>query len=207
MNLRINRQIRAPKVRLIGPDGAQIGILATRDALVKAQEMNLDLVEIAPNAQPPVCKIVDYGKYRYDQTKREKESKKAQHQVKVKEVKLKPNIDDHDFETKFKQSRHFLEKGNKVKVSCFFRGREMAHPELGQKVVEKFCLGMEDIATVESPPKLSGRSIICVLAPGSGKPGAGKAGQKKLAPKKEGRGEDIKELTNEEKEDGQNEDQ
>jgi translation initiation factor IF-3 len=152
-------------VRVIGPDGSQVGILAIRDALVKAQEMSLDLVEIAPNAQPPVCKIVDYGKFRYDQTKREKESKKLQHQVKVKETKLKPNIDEHDFQTKLKQARQFLEKGNKVKVTCMFRGREMAHPELGQKMVEKFCKSLEDVALVESPPKLLGRNLIGVLAP------------------------------------------
>jgi len=165
LNLRINKQIRAPKVRVIGPDGSQVGILPIKDALVKAQEASLDLVEIAPNAQPPVCKIVDYGKYRYDQTKREKESKKSQHQVKVKEVKLKPNIDEHDFLTKLKQARQFVEKGNKVKVTCMFRGREMAHPELGQKVVEKFCKGLEDIALAESPPKLLGRNLIGILAP------------------------------------------
>jgi translation initiation factor IF-3 len=165
LNLRVNKQIRAPKVRVIGPDGEQVGILAIRDALQKAQEMSLDLVEIAPNAQPPVCKIVDYGKFRYDQTKREKESKKSQHQVRVKEVKLKPNIDEHDFQTKLKQARQFIEKGNKVKVTCMFRGREMAHPVLGQKMVEKFCKGLEDIALVEAPPKLLGKNLIGVLAP------------------------------------------
>jgi translation initiation factor IF-3 len=165
LNLRINRQIRAPKVRVIGPEGDQIGVLPIREALIKAQEANLDLVEIAPNAQPPVCKIIDYGKYRYDQTKREKESKKLQHQVKVKEIKLKPNIDAHDFHTKLKQARQFIEKGNKVKITCMFRGREMAHPELGQKVVQNFCKGLEDIALVEAPAKLLGRSLIGVIAP------------------------------------------
>lgn len=171
MNLRINRQIRAPKVRVIGPDGSQVGILAIRDALVKAQEANLDLVEIAPNAQPPVCKIIDYGKYRYDQTKREKESKKSQHQVKVKEIKLKPNIDEHDFQTKLKKAYQFLEKGNKVKITCMFRGREMAHPELGLKVVQRFCDGLKDVAQVEAPAKYMGRNLISVLAPGPMKPG------------------------------------
>ena len=170
MNLRINRQIRAPEVRVIGPDGGQVGILDTRDALAKAQEANLDLVEIAPNAQPPVCKIIDYGKYRYDQTKREKESKKSQHQVKVKEVKLKPNIDEHDFQTKLKRAYHFLEKGNKVKVTCMFRGRELAHPELGRKVIQRFCAGLEEVAQVEAPAKHMGRNLICVLAPGATKP-------------------------------------
>jgi translation initiation factor IF-3 len=165
LNLRVNKQIRAPKVRVIGPEGDQVGVLLLKDALIKAQEANLDLVEVAPNAQPPVCKIVDYGKFRYDQTKREKESKKAQHQVKVKEVKLKPNIDEHDFQTKLKQARGFIEKGNKVKVSCMFRGREMANTNLGEKVVQNFCKGLEDVALVEAPPKLLGRSLIGVLAP------------------------------------------
>jgi translation initiation factor IF-3 len=165
LNLRINKQIRALKVRLIDADGSQVGVCPIKDALIRAQEANLDLVEIAPNAQPPVCKIIDYGKFRYDQTKREKESKKSQHQVKVKEIKLKPNIDEHDFLTKCKQARQFIEKGNKVKVTCVFRGREMAHPELGQKVVERFCKGLEDISLVEAPPKLLGRSLIGVLAP------------------------------------------
>lgn len=178
MNLRINRQIRAPKVRVIGPDGSQIGVLPTRDALVKAEEANLDLVEIAPNAQPPVCKIIDYGKFRYDQTKREKESKKSQVQVKVKEIKLKPNIDEHDFLTKLKQARQFIEKGNKVKVTCMFRGREMAHPERGRKVVERMCEGLEEIAQLEAPLKMFGRNLICVLAPGATK---GKKKEKKDA--------------------------
>jgi translation initiation factor IF-3 len=165
LNLRINKQIRAPKVRVIGPEGDQIGVLPIKEALIKAQEANLDLVEIAPNAQPPVCKIIDYGKYRYDQTKREKEGKKSQHQVKVKEIKLKPNIDEHDFQTKLKQARQFIEKGNKVKITCMFRGREMAHTELGQKIVISFCKGLEDIALVEAPPKLFGRSLTGVVAP------------------------------------------
>lgn len=172
MNLRINKQIRAPKVRVIGPEGDQVGVLPIREALIKAQEASLDLVEIAPNAQPPVCKIIDYGKYRYDQTKREKEGKKAQHQVKIKEIKVKPNINEHDLQTKLRQARQFIEKGNKVKVTCMFRGREMAHPELGIKVVQSLCKNLEDIALVEAPPKLLGRSLIGVLAPAPVKSGA-----------------------------------
>lgn len=165
MNLRINRQIRAPRVRVIGADGKQVGVISIRDALVLAEEAGLDLVEIAPSAEPPVCKVIDYGKYRYDQTKREKESKKSQHQVKVKEIKLKPNIDEHDFLTKQKQARQFIEKGNKVKVTCSFRGREMAYPEIGEKVVARMCEGLEDVAQPESPLKMMGRSLIVVLAP------------------------------------------
>lgn len=165
MNLRINRQIRAARVRLIGSDGRQVGVVNLREALQMAEQEGLDLVEIAPNVDPPVCKVIDYGKYRYDQTKREKESKKSQHQIKVKEIKLKPNIDEHDFLTKQKQARTFLEKGNKVKISCFFRGREMAYPELGEKVVKKMIEGLEDISQAEAPPKLMGRSMLVILNP------------------------------------------
>lgn len=165
MNLRINKQIRAPRVRVIGSDGKQIGQLTTREALTLAEQEGLDLVEIAPSAEPPVCKILDYGKFRYDQTKREKEGKKAQIVVKVKEIKVKPNIDEHDFLTKQRQARGFLEKGNKVKVTCMFRGREMAYPELGEAVVKRMCEGLDEVAQVESPWKMMGRSLIAVLAP------------------------------------------
>ena len=174
LNFRINKRIRATKVRVIGPDGEQIGVIATRDALQRAQDVNLDLVEVAANAEPPVCKIIDYGKFRYDQTKREKESKKAQHQVKVKEIKLKPNIDEHDFVTKQSRARGFLEKGNKVKVSCFFRGREMAHTEVGREVVKRMCEGLQDVAQPESSLKMMGRSMIVILAPVPQKPSSQK---------------------------------
>lgn len=169
MNFRVNRQIRAPKVRVIGAEGDQVGILHTREALTMAQDAGLDLVEIAPNAEPPVCKIIDYGKFRYDQTKREKESKKSQHQVKVKEIKLKPNIDEHDFQTKLKKAQEFLEKGNKVKVTCWFRGREMAYPQLGKRVVDRMVEALQESAHVEAPAKMMGRSMICVLAPQAAK--------------------------------------
>ena len=154
---------------MIGPDGQQIGIIETRDALKRAQDAGLDLVEVAPAAQPPVCKIIDYGKFRYDQTKREKESRKTQHQVKVKEIKLKPNIDEHDFQTKLKRGRQFLEKGNKVKLTCFFRGREMAHTDVGKKVVQRFCDELADVGTLEAPLKMMGRSLTSVIAPGGRK--------------------------------------
>lgn len=165
LNLRVNKQIRVPKVRLIGPDGAQLGIVATRDAQTMAMEHNLDLVEVAPNASPPVCKIIDYGKFRFDQAKREKESKKSQHQIKIKEIKLKPNIDSHDLQTKTKKAREFLEKGNKVKVTCMFRGREMAYPENGRKVVQALLEEVMDVGSAEAPPKMMGRSLFCVIAP------------------------------------------
>lgn len=146
-------------------DGKLFGIVSVPEALAKAQELGLDLVEIAPKANPPVCKIIDYGKFRYHQTKKEKESKKAQHQVKVKEVKFKPNIDVHDFDTKAKKVRDFLSKGFKVRITCMFRGREMLHIDLGEKVVRRVCDMMQDIASVEMYPKLVGRTMSTVLAP------------------------------------------
>ncbi len=168
--LRINREIRADKLRVISEDGELLGILTLREALAKAEEMGLDLVEIAPTAKPPVAKIIDYGKLRYHQAKKEKESKKAQVQIKVKEIKLKPNIDTHDFETKLKHARDFLLKGNKVRVSIMFRGREMLHINLGEKIVRQFCEDVSDIAIVEATPKLLGRTMSTVLAPSGKRP-------------------------------------
>jgi translation initiation factor IF-3 len=168
--LRINREIRADRLRVITEDGEQLGILTFREALAKAEEMGLDLVEIAPTAKPPVAKIIDYGKLRYHQAKKEKESKKAQVVIKVKEVKLKPNIDTHDFQTKVKHARDFLLKGNKVRISIMFRGREMLHIDLGQKVVKDFCNLVSDIATIEVPPKLMGRTMTTVLTPSGKRP-------------------------------------
>jgi translation initiation factor IF-3 len=168
--LRINREIRADKLRVITEDGQQLGILSFRDALMKAEEMGLDLVEIAPTAKPPVAKIIDYGKLRYHQAKKEKDSKKAQVQIKVKEIKLKPNIDTHDFQTKVKHAREFIAKGNKVRISIMFRGREMLHVELGRKVVQQFCDDLADIALVETPPKFLGRTMSTVLAPSGKRP-------------------------------------
>lgn len=167
--MRVNREIRAPKVRLIGAAGEQVGVVALYEALKMAEEAGLDLVEISAGSVPPVCKIIDYGKYQYDQTKREKENKKAQHQMKVKEVRFKPNIDDHDLQTKLKHAREFISQGNKVKISCTFRGREMAHPENGVKLVQKLCDDLEDISQVEAPAKMFGRMLTVVLAPGSKK--------------------------------------
>lgn len=167
--MRINREIRSPRVRLIGPAGDQVGVVPLREALAMAEEAGLDLVEVVATSEPPVCKIINYGKFRYDQTKREKENKKAQHQIKVKEIKIKPNIDDHDFQTKKRQAREFLAKGNKVKITCTFRGREMAHTEIGESTVKKMLAEIEDIATPEAPLKLMGRSLTTVLAPGGKK--------------------------------------
>lgn len=156
-------------MRVIDKDGNQLGILTLLDAIHKAEQVGLDLVEIAPTAEPPVCKIIDFGKYRYQQTKKEKENKKAQHQVKVKELKVKPNTDEHDVLTKLRHAREFITKGNKVKVTCTFRGREMMHPEFGERVIERICKDLSDIAAPESPAKFFGRTLSVVLAPGAKK--------------------------------------
>ncbi len=163
--MRINRQIRAPKVRVISKDGKQVGVIPLADALKLADEDELDLVEIAPNASPPVCKIIDYGKYKYQQIKKVKESRKAQHQVKVKEIKFKPNIDTHDFLTKEKRAKDFIEKGYKVRVTCTFRGREMLHIDRGEKVIKRLVEDLKEIAVVEAPIKLMGKNMSTVLAP------------------------------------------
>lgn len=167
--MRINKEIRADKVRVVTEDGELLGVMTPREAMMKAEEIGLDLVEIAPNAKPPVCKIIDYGKFRYHQTKKEKESRKAQHQVKVKEIKIKPNIDIHDFQTKVKHAREFIVKGNKVRITCMFRGREMLHLDLGEKVVQRFCDELADVAAAE-PFKQLGRSLTTTLSPVGKKP-------------------------------------
>lgn len=153
------------QVRVINHDGEQLGVLSFSEALALAKEAGLDLVEVVASSTPPVCKIIDYGKFRYDQTKREKESRKSQHQVKVKEVKISPNISEHDLEVKQRHAREFLEKGNKVKVSCLFRGREVMHPENGAKLMNRMVTELEDVSMVEASPKLLGRMMILVLAP------------------------------------------
>lgn len=173
--MRINREIRAPRVRVIDKDGEQLGILPLIEAMSRAEQVGLDLVEIAPNAEPPVCKIVDYGKFRYQLVKKEKESKKSQHQVKVKEIKLKPNTDEHDVETKLKHAREFLLKGNKVRITCVFRGREMMHPEFGERIIHRMCEDLADVATPESSAKLLGKAMSLVLAPGGTKKKVGTA--------------------------------
>jgi translation initiation factor IF-3 len=150
---------------VIDSEGNQLGILGILEAIQMAESAGLDLVEIAPTAAPPVCKIIDYGKFRYQQTKKEKESKKAQHQSKLKEIKMKPNIDDHDFHVKLKKARSFIEDGDKVKVTCVFRGREILHSEIGQSVVSRFSEGLQDIASAESPAKMFGKTLSLVLAP------------------------------------------
>lgn len=136
---------------------------------MKAEQAGLDLVEIAPTAEPPVCKIIDFGKFRYQLTKKEKEQKKSQHQVKVKEIKLKPNTDEHDLVVKINHAKEFIAKGNKVRVTCVFRGREMLHPEFGRRAIDRICEDLSDVAAPESPAKMLGRNLSVVLAPGAKK--------------------------------------
>ena len=162
--MEINEAIRDKEVRLIGADGSQLGIVPVRDALRRAEEANLDLVKIAPQAQPPVCKILDYGKFRFEQQKREKEARKNQKIVDIKEIRLSLNIDTNDFNTKVAQAAKFLAKGDKVKVSIRFRGREMAHTNPGLEVHKRFAQALPD-AVVEKQPKLEGRSMQMFLAP------------------------------------------
>lgn len=172
--MRVNNEIRVPKVRVISETGEQLGILSTQEALNLAREAGLDLVEIVATSTPPVCKIIDFGKYRYDQTKREKENKKSQHQVKVKEVKISPNISVHDLDVKMRHAKEFLEKGNKVKLTCPFRGREIMHSALGMKLVDQCIQALEECSMVEAAPKMFGRMLTAVLAPCLKKPVAKK---------------------------------
>lgn len=161
--LMINEQIRDKEVRVIGSDGQQLGIMSAREAQKLAAEAELDLVKIAPKAQPPVCKIIDYGKYRYEQARKEKEARKKQKTVEIKEVRLSPNIDTNDLNTKVNNARKFLSKGNKVKVTLRFRGREMAHVQQSKHILDDFAKLVEDLAVVEKPAKLEGRNMSMVL--------------------------------------------
>lgn len=167
--MQINEEIRDKEVRVITAEGEQLGIMSAKDALKKAEQKNLDLVKIAPNAQPPVCKIMDYGKYRFDQAKKEKEAKKNQKVVETKEIRLSVNIDTHDFDTKVNHATKFLKAGNKVKVSIRFRGREMAHAHLGNGIMERFAVALEEIGTVDKPAKLEGRQMLMFMSPKSAK--------------------------------------
>ena len=162
--LLINDEIREKEVRVIDSDGTQLGIISLKDALAIAAEKNLDLVEIAPTANPHVCRIMDYGKYKFEQVKREKEAKKNQKVIEVKEIRLSLNIDTNDFNTKLNHAIKFLKDGNKVKVSVRFRGREMAHPELGAEMVQKFAAGVAEYGSVDKMPKLEGRSMVMIIS-------------------------------------------
>ena len=167
--LLINERIREPEVRVIGEDGAQLGIMSSREALKIAEEHELDLILIAPTAKPPVCRIMDYGRYRYEQAKKERDAKKKQKIVEVKEIRLSPNIDTNDLNTKSNNARKFLEKGNRVKVTLRFRGREMAHVNATKGVLDEFAGTLADISNVDKPAKMEGRSMSIVLAPKPGK--------------------------------------
>ena len=161
--LMINEQIRDKEIRLIGEDGEQLGIMSAKDALKMAKEAELDLVKIAPTAKPPVCKIVDYGKYRYEQARKEKEAKKKQKVTEVKEIRLSPNIDENDLNTKANQAKKFLTKGDKVKVALRFRGREMAHMATSKQILDSFFEKVSDVAVIEKPAKMEGSSMIMFL--------------------------------------------
>lgn len=160
----INEQIRDREVRLIGVNGEQLGIMSARDAMKLAREAELDLVKVAPAAKPPVCKIIDYGKFRYEMARKEKEAKKKQKVIEVKEVRLSPNIDVNDLNTKTAAARKFLEKGNKVKVTLRFRGREMAHMQASRHILEDFAASVQDVAAVDKPIKQEGRSLTIFLS-------------------------------------------
>lgn len=160
----INEKIRDKEVRLIGQDGEQLGIMSSKEAMKLAREADLDLVKIAPTAKPPVCKIIDYGKYRYELARKEKEAKKKQRTMEVKEVRLSPNIDTNDLNTKANQARKFLSKGDKVKVTLRFRGREMAHVNYSKQILDNFCELLEDIAVIDKKPKMEGRSMVMFLS-------------------------------------------
>jgi translation initiation factor IF-3 len=159
----INEQIREKEVRLIGEHGEQLGIMPVKDALKIAQEAELDLVNVAPTAKPPVCKIIDYGKFRYEMARQEKDARKKQKTVEVKEVRLSPNIDAHDMNTKVSAARKFIQKGNKVKITLRFRGREMSHMSTSRHILDDFAEKLADIAVVEKPSKVEGRSLVMFL--------------------------------------------
>lgn len=161
----MNEGIRAPKVRVIDPEGIQLGIMFVRDAIRLAEERGLDLVEVAPNADPPVCRVMDYGKYRYQMSKKAQEARRRQTIIHIKEVKLRPKTEEHDFQFKLRHIRRFLQEGNKAKVNIVFRGREITHSELGRDMLGKVAKGIEDIGVIEQPPKLEGKSMTMVIAP------------------------------------------
>ena len=164
---RINDRIRADEIRLIGAEGENVGVVTPRRALEMAEEVGLDLVEISPNAAPPVCKIMDYGKYKYEQQKRESEARKKQKIIEVKEVKFRPGTDTHDYDVKMRNVLKFLEGGDKVKITLRFRGREMAHQNLGRELLERIAEDVKDVGRIENMPKMEGRQMIMIIGPGA----------------------------------------
>jgi translation initiation factor IF-3 len=161
----VNWAIKVPEVRVINSDGKQVGVMPLKEAMKIAEEQGLDLVEVAANANPPVCRIMNYGKYKYQQSKRTHEARKHQTVIQVKEVKLRPRTEEHDFQFKLRHAKRFLSEGNKVKVSILFRGREMAYPEFGTEILKRFIDGVKDLMVVEQAPRLEGRNMVTILAP------------------------------------------
>ena len=162
---RVNERIRIREVRLIDEEGQQVGVIPTFDALQMARERGLDLVEVAPNAVPPVCRLMDYGKFRYEESRKERESRKNQHVVELKEVRIRPKIDDHDLETKGRNAAKFLDAGDKVKLTVLFRGREMAHPDIGRGLLDQLAEQLRPHGSVESPPRMEGRTMTMFMNP------------------------------------------
>lgn len=163
--VRANNQIKAETVRVIGSDGEMIGVLSTREAVNIARNEGLDLIEISPQAKPPVCKVMDYGKFKYEQSKKQNQAKKNQVKIEIKEIKLRPNIEINDYNTKLKHIKQFIEKGNKVKVTIRFRGREMSHNELGMKLLQRVIADTAELAKVDNKPKMEGRQMGMLLSP------------------------------------------
>ncbi len=162
---RLNEEITAPQVRLLGPEGEQLGVVSIRDALAQAEEAELDLVEIAPTAEPPVCRIMDIGKFKYQEAKRQHEAKLKQKQIQIKEVKLRPGTDENDYQIKMRNMVRFLSEGDKVKVTLRFRGREMSHQEFGMRQLERVKADLIELGVVEQMPKMEGRQMVMVIAP------------------------------------------
>lgn len=162
---RVNDGIRAPSIRLIGANGEQVGVVTVREALVLADEAGLDLVEISPNAEPPVCKIMDFGKYKYELQKKANEARKKQKVIEIKEIKIRPTIEEHDYQVKLRAARRFLEEGNKVKMTLRFRGREMSHQNIGMEVLDRMQKDLSDLGKVESPARMEGRQVQMVMGP------------------------------------------
>jgi translation initiation factor IF-3 len=188
---RINEQIRAPQIRVIDETGKQLGVMTPSEAMRLARERELDLVEVASNAKPPVCRLIDYGKYQYEQTKRERQARKAQKQIEIKEVRLRPKTSEHDTDVRVRQARKFLESGAKVKVRLRFRGREIQHPQVALKILDDFAKRLADVGEVEIRPNMEGRSLLMILAPISkGKPA--KPVTKSAPPRPASKKQDVK---------------
>ncbi len=168
--MRVNQRIRAASVRVIGPDGSQLGVMPSKEALTVAQGHDLDLVEVSPNSNPPVCRIMDFGKFKYEQSKRAKRAKKKQHIMHLKEVKFRPKIEEHDYQFKLKHARRFLETHDKVKFTVTFRGRELSHSELGHKLLERVVADLEEVGQVEGRVRAEGRNLVLVMIPKNVKP-------------------------------------